>query len=147
MKSIRNYAIILMTLTLITAQSFGQEEQPPREKWSLETIQGTVNTINKETRENEAKNPEEAAALLNRLFKFEVTPDILNDYHKLISFLKTNLNEEDYKNVISKYLRILDLTRADIPNDLQQFWIDNQERLQLTGKYLPDNSNLLQYKK
>ena len=41
----------------------------------------------------------------------------------------------------------LDLTRADIPNDLQQFWIDNQERLQLTGKYLPDNSNLLQYKK
>jgi hypothetical protein len=65
----------------------------------------------------------------------------------LISFLKTNLNEEDYKNVISKYLRILDLTRADIPNDLQQFWIDNQERLQLTGKYLPDNSNLLQYKK
>ena len=53
-----------------------------------------------------------------------------------------NLNEEDYKNVISKYLRILDLTRADIPNDLQQFWIDNQERLQLTGKYLPDNSNL-----
>ncbi len=51
MKSVKNYFVILMTLTLITVQSFGQEEQPPREKWSLETIQGTVNTINKETRE------------------------------------------------------------------------------------------------
>jgi hypothetical protein len=106
-----------------------------------------IGVVNKETRENEAKNPEEAAALLNRLFGFEITPEILDDYYKLNTFLKTNLKEEEYNNLISKYLRILDLTRADIPEDLQQFWIDNQDRLQLTGKYLPDNSRLLQYKK
>jgi hypothetical protein len=84
---------------------------------------------------------------LNRLFGFEITPEILDDYYKLNTFLKANLKEEEYNNLISKYLRILDLTRADIPEDLQQFWIDNQDRLQLTGKYLPDNSRLLQYKK
>ena len=106
-----------------------------------------IGVINKETRENEAKNPTEAAALLNRLFGFEITPEILDDYHKLIGFLKSNLSEEDYNKLIDKFLRILDLTRADIPDGLQQYWIDNQDKLQLTGKYLPDNSKLLQYKK
>jgi hypothetical protein len=51
MKSTKNYLFILVALTFISLQSFGQDEQPPREKWSLETIQGTVNTVNKETRE------------------------------------------------------------------------------------------------
>jgi hypothetical protein len=51
MKSSKNYLFILVALTFISLQSFAQDEQPPREKWSLETIQGTVNTINKETRE------------------------------------------------------------------------------------------------
>jgi hypothetical protein len=40
---------------------------------------------------------------------------------------------------------ILDRTRADIPEDLQAYWIDNQERLKLTGKFLPDNSKLKKY--
>lgn len=51
MKSSKNYLFILVALTFISLQSFAQDEQPPREKWSLEVIQGTVNTINKETRE------------------------------------------------------------------------------------------------
>lgn len=106
-----------------------------------------IGVINKETRENEAKNPAEAAALLNRLFGFEITPEILDDYYKLDEFLKTNLSEEVYNRLIDKFLRILDLTRADIPDGLQQYWIANQDRLQLTGRYLPDNSRLLQYKK
>jgi hypothetical protein len=49
--------------------------------------------------------------------------------------------------VYDTYLRILDKTRADIPEDLQEYWIQNQDRLALTGKFLPDNSNLAQYKK
>ena len=106
-----------------------------------------LGVINKETRENEAKNPEEATNLLNKLFGFKITPEILDDYYKLNNFLKSNLKEEEYNNLIDKYLKILDSTRADIPKDLQQYWIKNQDRLQLTGKYLPDNSELLQYTK
>lgn len=51
MKQSRNQIFALIALTFISFQSFAQNEQPSREKWNLETIQGTVNTINKETRE------------------------------------------------------------------------------------------------
>jgi hypothetical protein len=44
-------------------------------------------------------------------------------------------------------LKILDSTRADIPLNLQKYWIENQDRLGLKGKFLPDNSNLTKYKK
>jgi len=41
----------MLLLSFITLSSFAQDEQPPREKWSLETMQGTVIAINDETRE------------------------------------------------------------------------------------------------
>jgi hypothetical protein len=47
---------------------------------------------------------------------------------------------------MDSYLKILDSTRADIPDNLQQYWIDNQSRLVLKGKFLPDTSNLVKYK-
>ena len=53
----------------------------------------------------------------------------------------------DFENIIDRYLKILDSTRADIPENLQQYWIDNQDRLGLKGKFLPDNSNLISHKK
>ena len=61
--------------------------------------------------------------------------------------LEAGLSREDLNGVYDTYLKILDSTRADIPEDLQSYWIDNQERLGLKGKFLPDNSNLVQYKK
>jgi hypothetical protein len=60
--------------------------------------------------------------------------------------LKNNLSEQDLNRVYDIYLKILDSTRADIPEDLQDYWIKNQERLQLKGKFLPDDSNLVKYK-
>ena len=60
--------------------------------------------------------------------------------------LKSNLSEQDLNKVYDIYLKILDSTRADIPEDLQDYWIANQERLQLKGKFLPDDSNLVKYK-
>jgi len=110
------------------------------------TFNHAYGVIDKETRENEAKTPAEAAALLNKLYEFNVTPEILDDYFRLHQYIKENISEDLYNQVIDRYLRILDLTRADIPEDLQQYWINNQDRLKLTGKYLPDNSKLLQYK-
>jgi hypothetical protein len=61
--------------------------------------------------------------------------------------MKKSLPTEEYNNIMDRYLKILDSTRADIPENLQQYWIDNQDRLGLKGKFLPDNSALIKYKK
>jgi hypothetical protein len=107
--------------------------------------------LDKETREVEATNPTEALALLNKLYGFEpeLTRDIINDYFELSDFLKKQLSPEEYKNLMKIYLKILDFTgpSADIPEDLQDFWIQNQDEFDLKGKYLPQSSNLYKYKK
>jgi hypothetical protein len=100
---------------------------------------------NKETNEVAANTPEEALQLLNKLYGFNITPEILQNYFKLRPFLEQNLSTEDYNGIIDRFLKILDSTRADIPEDLQQYWIDNQQRLGLTGKFLPDDSKIKQY--
>lgn len=101
---------------------------------------------NKETQEIEASNPKEAIQLLNKIYGFKINENILEDYYKLHNFLKKNLSKEDLKELYDTYLKILDKTRADIPKDLQNYWIKNQDRLGLKGKFLPDNSNLIKYK-
>jgi hypothetical protein len=102
---------------------------------------------NKETQEQVAKTPEEAIKLLNKLYSFNLTEKILQNYHKLQEFLKKNLDEKDLNGIYDIYLKTLDSTRCDIPEDLQQYWIDNQERLGLKGKFLPEDSNLYKLKK
>ena len=110
-----------------------------------------LGVLDKETREVEAKTPKEALELLNTLYNFspELTQDTLNDYFQLSLFLKEQLSPEDYKELMKRYLGILDKTgpSADIPDDLQQYWIDHQDEFGLTGKFLPQSSNLLKYKK
>lgn len=101
---------------------------------------------NKQTNEMVANTPEEAIKLLNELYGFNITPNILQNYFKLRPFLEENLSTEDYNGIIDIFLKILDSTRTDIPDDLQQYWIENQERLGLKGKFLPDDSNLIKYK-
>ena len=51
MKSSKIYSLALIALAFITINAYGQDDRPPREKWSLETVQGTVTAIVKETRE------------------------------------------------------------------------------------------------
>ena len=34
----------------------------------------------------------------------------------------------------------------DIPDDLQEYWINNQSRLNLKGRFLPEDSKLFPYK-
>lgn len=111
------------------------------------TFGHSTGVINKETGEKEASSPKEAIELLNEIYGFKLTQDILDDYFKLEDFLKKNLSKEEYNSIIDRYLKILDSTRADIPENLQQYWIDNQDRLDLKGKFLPDTSNLISHKK
>jgi hypothetical protein len=107
----------------------------------------STGVVDKETGEKEASNPKEAIALLNQLYGFNLTQDILDDYFKLEDFMRKNISKEEYNSIMDRYLKILDSTRADIPENLQKYWIDNQDRLGLKGKFLPDNSKLIPYQK
>lgn len=100
----------------------------------------------RETQEIVAKTPTQSIELLNREYNFDLDQDTLSNYYELIDFIKHNVNQSTLNSILDRYLRILDSTRADIPQDLQQYWIDNQSRLGLTGKFLPNDSNLLKYK-
>jgi hypothetical protein len=111
------------------------------------TFGHSTGVVDKETGDREAATPQEAIALLNKLYGFNLTQSILDDYFKLEDFMKKNLSSEEYNSIMDKYLKILDSTRADIPDNLQQYWIDNQDRLGLKGKFLPDTSNLVKHKK
>ncbi len=102
---------------------------------------------NRDTQEIVANNPQQAVDLLNSLYGLKLTRDTVGDYFKLMETLEAGLSKQDLYGVYDTYLRILDKTRCDIPEDLQEYWIQNQDRLALTGKFLPDNSNLIQYKK
>lgn len=102
---------------------------------------------NKETQEIAAASPKEAVELLNKLYKTKFTNDNIGDYFGIIKEIKNKLSPEDLNGVFDTYLKILDSTRADIPEDLQDYWIKNQEKLNLKGKFLPDASNLTKYKK
>ena len=59
-----------------------------------------------------------------------------------MSFIQNNL-KEDSNSIFDIYLKILDSTRCDIPDPLQSYWLDNRERLGLTGKFLPETSKLI----
>ena len=63
-------------------------------------------------------------------------------YYSLYDYLIKNSNPELYQETIDTYIKILDSTRADIPLNLQDYWRKNKDRLKLTGRYLPDTSNL-----
>ena len=100
----------------------------------------------KESQEIVANTPQQAIDLLNSSYSLDLDRDTIGDYFKLIEALEAGLSPQDLHAVYDTYLKILDSTRADIPEDLQSYWIDNQERLGLKGRFLPDNSNLTQYK-
>lgn len=104
---------------------------------------------NKVTQEVVAQSPEEAIDVLNKEYKWskKLDQDILSNYFKLQEFLQANLGEEELNQVYNTYLKILDSTRCDIPEDLQEYWVRNQDIIGLTGKFLPATSNLYPLKK
>jgi hypothetical protein len=102
---------------------------------------------NKETQEIAAASPDQAIKLLNKLYGIKLNAENVGDYFSIMKEIEQRLSPEDLNAVFDTYLKILDSTRADIPEDLQQYWIDNQERLGLKGKFLPEDSNLTRYKK
>jgi hypothetical protein len=96
----------------------------------------------KTTGEILASDPKQALAILNKRLGTKITPDIAEDYYKLHKTLKAQMNPAAYDQMINTYFKILDSTRADIPDDLQKEWLARKDQLGLTGKFLPDDSKL-----
>ena len=113
-------------------------------KYMFKHNQGVLDS---NTREVVATSPKQVTDLLNKLYNIKLTPDTLENYNSLMKYLKEHVDESDLNDVLDKYLKILDSTRVDIPVDLQKYWIQNQDRLGLKGKFLPDDSTLTKYKK
>lgn len=99
----------------------------------------------KDTQEIVANSSQQAIDLLNKEYNLNLDRDTIGDYFKTMETLEAGLSPEELSKVYDIYLKILDSTRADIPEDLQSYWIENQERLGLKGRFLPDNSNLIKY--
>lgn len=89
-----------------------------------------------------AITPYEAITLLNDEYHFLINDKILSNYFELQNFIKVNISRDDLYGVYDRYLKALDSTRCDIPEDLQSYWMQNQDRLELKGKFLPEDSNL-----
>lgn len=104
---------------------------------------------NRETQEIAAQDPKMAVELLNKEYKWasKIDEKTLSNYFKLQEFLRKNLGEEELNMIYNSYLKILDSTRCDIPEDLQAYWVKNQDVIGLTGKFLPATSNLYPLKK
>jgi hypothetical protein len=90
-----------------------------------------------------ATTSEQALKILNDRLKLKLTSDIAENYYSLHAALKKSLPAAEYNQMIDTYFKILDSTRADIPDDLQAEWVKRQDRLGLKGKFLPSNSALL----
>jgi hypothetical protein len=110
------------------------------------TFKHSEGVKDKATGEIVATTPKEALNALNKGYGLNLSQDILNDYFELMNSLKKNLPKEKVNQILDTFIKILDSTRADIPTDIQDYWIANQDRLGLKGKFLPDNSNLIKYK-
>lgn len=89
-----------------------------------------------------ASDPDMALSVLSKRLGFKITQSNAEDYYKLHALLKEKMRPEDYSNMLNIYFKVLDSTRCDIPDDLQDEWRKRQNVLGLTGKFLPDNSNL-----
>jgi hypothetical protein len=98
--------------------------------------------IDKETKEVLATKPNEAISVLNDVYELSLTKEIICNYFTLRKYLEDNLDKDIYNDVINIYFKILDRTRCDIPYDIQDVWLNKKDTLNLSGKFLPENSNL-----
>jgi len=96
----------------------------------------------KATGEVIARDPDQALGILSKRLGFKITQADAEDYYKLHTLFKTKMKPEDYNTLLNIYFKILDSTRADIPDDMQDEWRKRKDSLGLTGKFLPDNSAL-----
>jgi len=90
-----------------------------------------------------ASTPEEALKILSaRLGVSLLSQANTENYYTLHDLLKRQLASSEYDKLIDVYFKILDSTRADIPDNLVNQWKTRRNELHLTGKFLPETSIL-----
>ena len=102
----------------------------------------TQGVKDKATGEIVANDPDQALKILSQRLGFKISQADAEDYYRLHTLLKNKMKPEDYNTLLNVYFKILDSTRADIPDDMQDEWRKRKDSLGLTGKFLPDNSAL-----
>tara|TARA_R110002020_G_scaffold167330_4_gene355536 strand:- start:694 stop:1740 length:1047 start_codon:yes stop_codon:yes gene_type:complete len=110
----------------------------------------------KTTGEKVAHSPSEATELLQKLYGAPITSQILESFEGIYDWLMTSVSENDRNGAFDSYLRILDRTNGNkendpatgelrrcgyIPVELEDYWLDNYDRLGLKGKYLCKSAN------
>lgn len=103
-----------------------------------------------------ASSPEEVSSLLQKLYGAPITSENLESFSTIYDWLMANATEEDRNGAFDSYLRILDTTRGNketdpdtgtsrrcgyVPEELEDYWIENRERLGLKGKFLCKSVN------
>jgi len=101
---------------------------------------------NKITQRIVADTPKKAVEFLTALYGLEFRLSTLRNYHDIMMLIKTYMDQFNLEGVLDLYLKVLDSTRVDIPDDCQMYWKLKQEALNLTGKFLPEDSKLTPYK-
>jgi hypothetical protein len=110
----------------------------------------------KATREKVVSKPPEALQLLQKLYRAPITFENLKNFNTLYRWLEGNSSEKDKNDVYDSYLRILDSTPGNkekdpetgelrrcgyIPEELEDYWVENKDRLGLKGRYLCKSVN------
>ena len=90
-------------------------------------------------------SPSQALSILSDRLGFQLAPSEVENFYSLNNLLKNHMTPEQYRETLDRYYNILDSTRADIPDVLQNDWISRKDELGLTGQFLPDSSALRRY--
>ncbi len=106
----------------------------------------TKGVTDKEIKEVIASTPQEAIKILEDGYNIKFKEGDINNFFKIFQIIK-NLKQELKKDIFDIYLKILDRTRCDIPLKLQNYWFTRREELGLTGKFLPEDSKLIEYRR
>ena len=110
----------------------------------------TIGIRDKETRELITDSPKEALKILGELYDGEISNENISDFYTLHDWLRENASKKDYNAAIGTYLKILDSTKSVkigdshcgyIPRDLEDTWIEKQNELELSGKFICKDTN------
>jgi len=88
-----------------------------------------------------ADTPNDALAVLTARLGMSIDQRVASNFYDLLTTLMND--KKVYDETIDTYLQILDHTRCDIPDVLQVEWEERKDRLGLTGKFLPEDSALI----
>ncbi len=111
--------------------------------------------FDRKTGEKVAHSPSEAMRLLGKLYGSNVSPETFNTFEGALGWLMTNTPEQDKNRAIDAYLTILDRTKGNketlpsgeenrcgyIPEELEDYWVQNWKRLGLKGNILCKTAN------